>query len=68
MSYSSGRPYQELGLSVKNRKLRLQFAKQSWITEGLRNATWSDISQFLLLHLDERWIHPPLYQQVRVVV
>ncbi len=54
MGYSSRRPHWVPFLSVKNRKLRLQWAwtHQNWTIEDWKNVAWSDESRFLRQHLD----------------
>ncbi len=56
MGNSSRRPHQVPLLSAKNRKRRLQFtqAHQNWTIEDWKNVAWSDESQFLQRHSDDR--------------
>jgi len=56
MGYNSRRPHRVTLISTTNMEKRLQFARahQNWTVENWKNIAWSDVSRFLLRHLDGR--------------
>ncbi len=56
MGSSSRRPHRAPLLSAKNTTRRLQFTQeqQNWTIEDWKNVAWSDESEFLLRHSDDR--------------
>ncbi len=56
MGSSSRRPHRAPLLSAKNSTRRLQFTqeRQNWTIEDWKNVAWSDESEFLLRHSDDR--------------
>jgi hypothetical protein len=69
MGYGSQIPYRVPLLSTKNKKVRLQWAKEQkhWTLENGKTIAWSDESKFLLFHADERtkvWRKPQVHVSI----